>query len=66
MEYYKDVWPIDPCSARAPHQWPGWPDRKQFALVLTHDVEWEKGQSRCRIVASMEQETDLHQRFILF
>lgn len=56
MKIYKDVWPIDPGSARVPRQWPGWPDRKQFALVLTHDVEWENGQSRCRIIAGLEQE----------
>lgn len=63
MEFYKDVWPIDPGSARVPHQWPGWPERKQFALVLTHDVEWERGQSRCRIVASMEQESGFKSAF---
>jgi peptidoglycan/xylan/chitin deacetylase (PgdA/CDA1 family) len=36
---YKNVWPILPGSEKKPGNWPGWPDGKQFALVLTHDVE---------------------------
>jgi glycosyltransferase involved in cell wall biosynthesis/peptidoglycan/xylan/chitin deacetylase (PgdA/CDA1 family) len=40
------VWPIDPESAAVPPQWPGWPDGKQFGLVLTHDVEGKKGFER--------------------
>ncbi len=63
MELYRDVWPIDPASARIPNQWPGWPERKQFALVLTHDVEWDRGQSRCRIISAMEQENGFSSAF---
>jgi len=33
------VWPIKPGSEVPPPGWPGWPEGKQFALVLTHDVE---------------------------
>ncbi len=44
---YKDVWPIDErAKDRTPH-WKGWPGKKRFALVLTHDVDTEKGQERC-------------------
>ena len=32
-------WPIDPEAGKKPAGWPGWPDGKRFALVLTHDVE---------------------------
>ena len=28
---------------RGPADWRGWPDGKQFALVLTHDVEGKEG-----------------------
>ena len=34
-----DTWPILPGSERPPEGWPGWPQGKQFAMVLTHDVE---------------------------
>lgn len=40
------VWPIDPGAATIPPGWPGWPEGKQFALVLTHDVEGPKGLGR--------------------
>ncbi len=39
-------WPIDSVAGNTPPGWPGWPEGKQFALVLTHDVESEKGCSR--------------------
>jgi glycosyltransferase involved in cell wall biosynthesis len=52
---FADVWPIDPRSARIPHGWPGWPDGKRFAVVLTHDVEDRKGLSRVRQLSEIEQ-----------
>lgn len=50
-----DVWPIDPESGRAPEGWTGWPEGKQFALVLTHDVDTETGRNRCRLLVEMEK-----------
>src|SRR5262249_24977743 len=41
-----DVWPIDEKAGRTPPGWPGWPEGKRFAFVLTHDVERNKGLSR--------------------
>src|SRR5262245_11519849 len=38
-----DVWPIPRGSERPPDGWPGWPHGKQFALILTHDVEGIRG-----------------------
>jgi glycosyltransferase involved in cell wall biosynthesis/peptidoglycan/xylan/chitin deacetylase (PgdA/CDA1 family) len=52
---FADVWPIDPRSARIPQGWPGWPGGKQFAVVLTHDVEDCKGLSRVRQLGEIEQ-----------
>jgi hypothetical protein len=34
-----DTWPIMPAAARPPVGWPGWPDQKSFAFVISHDVE---------------------------
>ena len=50
----KDVWPILPGSERPPDGWPGWPDAKQFAFVLTHDVESQVGLDRVKQLAELE------------
>jgi hypothetical protein len=44
---YKDIWPIYNKVSRATKGWAGWPNNKQFALVLTHDVEKRRGEERC-------------------
>jgi predicted glycosyltransferase/peptidoglycan/xylan/chitin deacetylase (PgdA/CDA1 family) len=49
------VWPVLPGSARLPRGWPGWPEAKQFALVLTHDVEGRLGLSKCQRLMELEQ-----------
>ena len=46
-----------PGSERPPENWPGWPERKKFAVVLTHDVESKAGVRKCRSL--MEMELDL-------
>jgi len=51
---FADVWPIDSKAARIPRGWPGWPDGKRFALVLTHDVEGSKGVSRVPELMDLE------------
>src|SRR5580704_3218324 len=52
---FSDVWPIDPTSGAIPPGWPGWPDGKKFAFVLTHDVEGSKGVSRVEQLMNLEQ-----------
>jgi peptidoglycan/xylan/chitin deacetylase (PgdA/CDA1 family) len=47
-------WPIDEGAGRTPVDWPGWPQGKQFALVLTHDVEGLRGLEQCARLAEME------------
>jgi len=53
-EQVGDVWPILPGSERPPEGWPGWPEGKQFALVLTHDVEGQAGLDKCRQLMELE------------
>jgi len=48
-------WPIDPTSAKPPEGWPGWPDGKQFALVLSHDVDTAKGYNDVLKLADIEE-----------
>ncbi len=56
-------WPIMPGSERAPEIWPGWPDGKRFALVLTHDVEGQAGLDKCRQVMELEQQMGFRSSF---
>jgi hypothetical protein len=53
-ELVGQIWPILRGSETAPKDWPGWPDGKQFALVLTHDVETEQGVGNCRQLMQLE------------
>lgn len=48
-------WPILESAATVPMGWPGWPNGKQFAFVLTHDVEGEKGLARCCKTAELDK-----------
>ena len=48
------IWPILPGSEKPPSGWPGWPDNKRFALVLTHDVEGPSGLAKCRQLMAHE------------
>ena len=53
-ERVNGVWPIMPGSERVPADWPGWPDGKKFAVVLTHDVEGQLGLNNCRVLMEIE------------
>ena len=55
LRAFADVWPIDTKAARIPQAWPGWPDGKQFAFVLTHDVEGNKGVARVEELMNLER-----------
>ena len=52
---FRAVWPILPGSEEPPKDWPGWPQGKQFAFVLTHDVEGPAGVAKCRQLAEVEK-----------
>jgi hypothetical protein len=56
-------WPILERAGDTPKGWQGWPDGKQFALVLTHDVDTAKGQARCFELAKMEKELGFRSSF---
>lgn len=48
------VWPIDESAGQAPTWWTGWPERKRFAVALTHDVEGASGLAKCRELSRLE------------
>lgn len=47
-------WPIYEAAGQAPRNFPGWPDGKRFAFVLTHDVESETGVGRCERLVEVD------------
>lgn len=51
----KATWPIDESAACKPEGWQGWPDGKQFAFVLTHDVESNRGVDGVRKLVALEE-----------
>lgn len=53
---YKDIWPIYKSSEVPPEGWPGWPDGKKFAFILTHDVELQGGHDKSLKLALLEKE----------
>jgi glycosyltransferase involved in cell wall biosynthesis len=57
------TWPINEAASRAPAMWPGWPEDKKFAFVLTHDVEGMKGLDRSRELAGLEIELGFRSAF---
>ncbi len=57
------VWPIMPGSERPPADWPGWPNGKKFAVVLTHDVEGQFGLDKCRALMELEMELGFRSSF---
>ncbi len=58
-----NIWPIMPGSERLPENWPGWPEGKKFALVLTHDVESAAGLGKCRRLMQLEMELGFRSSF---
>jgi hypothetical protein len=60
---YADIWPIDKRSFRKPEGWKGWPEGKQFALILTHDVDTAFGQEKCRDLMNLEMELGFRSAF---
>jgi hypothetical protein len=50
-----ETWPIDKAAAKLPAGWPGWPDGKKFAFVLTHDADTLRGHDRCLDLMELEK-----------
>ena len=58
-------WPILERAGNPPECWEGWPDGRQFALVLTHDVETQEGHDKCRELMDLEEELGFRSCFNL-
>lgn len=54
LAHVQDVWPISESAGNPPFGWRGWPDGKQFAVVITHDVESARGLDKVRALAEID------------
>jgi hypothetical protein len=57
------IWPILESAGQPPRGWTGWPGGKQFAFVLTHDVEGKRGLNRVTGLAEIEMELGFRSSF---
>jgi hypothetical protein len=56
-------WPIDEKAGKIPQGWKGWSGGRQFAFVLTHDVESAKGREKCRQIMELEKRLGFRSSF---
>jgi hypothetical protein len=60
---HADKWPILETAAKKPQGWRGWPDSKNFAFILTHDVDTARGQERCYRLMEIEEKIGFRSSF---
>jgi hypothetical protein len=65
LRYADGIWPIRESAGRQPDAWPGWPAGKQFAFVLTHDVEGQCGLDQVKKLAELEKKLGFRSSFNL-
>lgn len=59
----RTIWPIPAEPYGRPRDWRGWPGGAEFALVLRHDVESERGLARCELLMQAERERGVRSAF---
>jgi len=60
---YKHVWPILPSAGITPVDWFGWSGGKNFAFILTHDVELQGGHEKCLQLMNIEKDLGFRSSF---
>jgi hypothetical protein len=63
VRLFSNSWPINQLAGIAPDWWTSWPDGKEFAFTLTHDVEGKRGLDRCRQLAETEMRLGFRSSF---
>jgi glycosyltransferase involved in cell wall biosynthesis len=60
---HRNSWPICASAGHPPAGWGGWPEQKDFALLLTHDIETATGVAQVRQVAELEMANGFRSSF---
>ncbi|HEY3755576.1 MAG TPA: hypothetical protein VGL42_05460 [Opitutaceae bacterium] len=63
LDSIADRWPISPVAGTVPVGWRGWPEEREFAFVITHDVEGPEGVAKCRKLAELEADLGFRSSF---
>jgi hypothetical protein len=63
LPHVAGMWPIDLAAGTPPLGWRGWPDNKKFALVLTHDVDTQKGHDASISLMRLEKNAEFVSSF---
>ena len=63
LRIFHSTWPIIESSKEKPKNWRGWPKDKEFALILTHDVDTDRGQKNCRSLMDLEKRLGFRSSF---
>lgn len=63
LAVHRHVWPIDEAAGKPPENWNGWPEKKQFALVLSHDVDTQRGHDNVMKLAELEMDLGFRSSF---
>lgn len=63
IKTYAATWPILESATQRSKQWTNWPDEKQFAVVLRHDVESKAGQEKVRQLMQIEKDLGFRSAF---
>jgi hypothetical protein len=62
---YSRVWPIREDAAVRPADWKGWPEGKQFAFILHHDVESLHGHDQCYRLMDLEEKLGVRSTYFI-
>lgn len=59
----RNCWPILESAGTLPEGWIGWPDEKEFALLLRHDIESAEGMSNIYRIMDLEEKLGFRSSF---
>jgi peptidoglycan/xylan/chitin deacetylase (PgdA/CDA1 family) len=60
---FAQVWPINENAGKVPADWSGWPEKKEFAFILQHDVDTQCGHDKCRKLMDLEEKFGMRSTF---
>lgn len=63
LKKVKNVWPIDEKCGTLPEWFTGWPGGKNFALMITHDVERQEGLDKIQNIIDLEKKYNINSSF---
>jgi len=58
-----NIWPIDQKACKPPDGWSGWPEQKQFVLILMHDVDTVRGHDKAPHLMELEKQLGFRSSF---